>query len=105
MVRRGSAGSASGGAPLPILAVCALVVLAVVFPLAVTIVQAFDGGLNGARAAIEATSSQTLLLHTVLVALVATPLCGVIGVAGAWFVERTRLPGRRAWALLLVAPL
>ena len=29
----------------------------------------------------------------------------MIGVGGAWFVERTRLPGRRLWALLLVAPL
>ena len=39
-----------------------------------------------------------------LVALVATPICGVLGVARAWFVERTQLPGA-LWALLLVAPL
>ncbi len=78
---------------------------AVVFPVAVTLVQAFDGGTHAASAALKASSSQTLLLHTVLVALVATPVCGVIGVAAAWFVERTRLPGRRGWGLLLVAPL
>jgi iron(III) transport system permease protein len=46
-----------------------------------------------------------LLLHTTLVALAAVPICGVLGVGTAWFVERTRLPGRRLWALLFVTPL
>ncbi len=67
--------------------------------------QAFQGGTSAIADALGASSSRTLLLHTVLVSLVATPICGVIGVGAAWFVERTRLPGRRLWALLLVAPL
>jgi iron(III) transport system permease protein len=84
---------------------CIAVALIVVTPVVVTIVQALEGGIQPAIDALRAASSRTLLVHTVLVALVATPVCGVIGVVGAWFVERTNLPGRRWWALLLVAPL
>jgi iron(III) transport system permease protein len=35
---------------------------------------------------------------------VVTALCAVIGTAAAWFVERTNLPGRRVWAVLVVVP-
>jgi iron(III) transport system permease protein len=91
--------------PRGLLGLCILVAIAVVLPIGITIWQAFDGGFTAVRDAIEASSAHILLLHTVLVALVATPITGVIGVAGAWFVERTALPLRRVWALLLVAPL
>jgi iron(III) transport system permease protein len=47
----------------------------------------------------------TLLLHSIEVAAAATPICAVIGIGTAWFVERTTLPGRRMWAVLVVAPL
>jgi len=77
----------------------------VVLPIGVTVFQAFQGGFSAATHAIRAASSLTLLRNSVLVALLATPICGVFGVAGAWFIERTRLPGRWLWALLLVAPL
>jgi iron(III) transport system permease protein len=77
----------------------------VVAPVAITILQALQGGVPAARHAIEATSAKQLLMHTALVAAIATPVAGVLGVACAWFVERTELPGRRLWALLLVAPL
>jgi len=86
-------------------AVCAIVAILVVLPIVITAVQAFQGGTSAIADAVSASSSRTLLLHTVLVAVVATPICGVIGLGAAWFVERTRLPGRRLWALLLVAPL
>jgi len=35
---------------------------------------------------------------------VVTVLCAVIGTLAAWFVERTDLPGRRIWAVLVVVP-
>jgi iron(III) transport system permease protein len=82
-----------------------LAVAVVVLPVTVTVIEAFQGGTSALRHAIEATSTKELLLHTVLVAAIATPVAGVLGLASAWFVERTRLPGRRLWALLLVAPL
>ena len=37
--------------------------------------------------------------------MVVTVLCAVIGTAAAWCVERTDLPGRRVWAVLVVVPL
>ena len=46
-----------------------------------------------------------LLLNTVLLMLFSVPLCLVLGVGGAWLVERTRLRGNRFWALALAAPL
>ena len=37
--------------------------------------------------------------------MVVTALCAVLGTLLAWFVERTDLPGRRVWAVLVVVPL
>ncbi len=91
--------------PNGLLLLSLLAVAIVVLPIAVTVIQALQGGIPAATHAIEATSTKELLMHTVLVAVIATPVCGVLGVACAWLVERTHLPGRRVWALLLVAPL
>ncbi len=93
--------------PLPrsLVAVCVVVVLVTSLPIIVTIGQAISGGWGQVVHAFQGTDLASLLLRTVGVAVVATPICGALGVAGAWFVERTRLPGARIWALLLVAPI
>ncbi|HEY2631950.1 MAG TPA: iron ABC transporter permease [Solirubrobacteraceae bacterium] len=93
------------GIPAGLLLLCLLAVAIVVAPAGVTIYQALQGGISAARQAIEATSAKELLSHSVLVAAIATPVAGVLGVASAWFVERTNLPARKLWGLLLVAPL
>ena len=46
-----------------------------------------------------------LLWNTVRLSVVVTALCAVIGTGAAWLTERTNLPGRRVWAVLLVVPL
>jgi len=46
-----------------------------------------------------------LLLNTLLLMAATIPLCLLLGVAGAWLVERTKLRGHRIWAVLLAAPL
>jgi iron(III) transport system permease protein len=46
-----------------------------------------------------------LLGNTVWLVVITVPLCLVLGVAGAWLVERTRLRAHRVWAVLLAAPL
>jgi iron(III) transport system permease protein len=94
-----------GGAPLGLLAVSALVAVVVVLPVAITLVQGLEGGTSAAIKSIDASSPRTLLLHSVLVAAVAAPLAGLLGVSSAWFIERTNLPARRLWTLLAVAPL
>jgi iron(III) transport system permease protein len=88
-----------------VLAACIVAALLVAVPVIVTVVQAAQGGLSLAGSAIGSTSTLTLLLHSLEVAAAATPICAVVGVAAAWFVERTTIPAPRAWAVLLVAPL
>ena len=104
-VKRRSPASSIAEIPRELLAICVVVAILVALPVGVTIVQAFQGGLSAISDALSASSTPSLLVHTVLLAVVATPAAGVVGLAGAWFVERTQLPGRRVWALLLVAPL
>jgi ABC-type Fe3+ transport system permease subunit len=77
----------------------------VVIPVLVTVVQAIQGGFSAAGTALGSQSTLTLVLHSVEVAAAATPICAVIGVAAGWFVERTRLPGRRLARPGLVAAL
>jgi iron(III) transport system permease protein len=91
--------------PAGLLAACLVAALLVAVPVIVTIVQAAQGGLSLAGNAIGSASTLTLILHSLEVAAAATPICAVIGVGAAWLVERTTLPGRRLWAVLLVAPL
>ena len=47
----------------------------------------------------------TLLWNTVRLTLAVTAACAVLGVAVAWCIERTDLPLRRFWAIVLVLPL
>jgi iron(III) transport system permease protein len=91
--------------PRGLLAACLVAALLAAVPVIVTIVQAAQGGFSVAGVAIGSTSTWTLLLHSIEVAAAATPICAVVGVGTAWFVERTTLPGRRLWAVLVVAPL
>jgi iron(III) transport system permease protein len=46
-----------------------------------------------------------LLANTASLVLVGTAACAVLGVGVAWLVERTDLPGRRAWAVLAALPI
>ncbi|MCP9276296.1 ABC transporter permease [Mycolicibacterium arenosum] len=46
-----------------------------------------------------------LLVNTVGLVVVTVPLCLILGVATAWLVERTDVPGRAVWRPLFVAPL
>lgn len=46
-----------------------------------------------------------LLWNTVKLTIVVTTLCAIIGTSAAWCIERTNLPGRRFWEVLVVVPL
>jgi iron(III) transport system permease protein len=97
--------SAKSRIPRSLLFACLGVAVIVVLPVIITVIQAFQGGFSSASDALDASSTPTLLEHTLLLAVVVTPAAGVLGVSAAWIVERTRVPGRRIWTLLLVAPL
>ena len=46
-----------------------------------------------------------LLVNTVLLVLLGVPLAVFVGVAAAWLVERSDLPGRGVWRVAMAAPL
>ena len=49
--------------------------------------------------------AETQKAKTWTIIVVVTLLCAVLGTGAAWLVERTNVPGRRVWAVLIVVPL
>jgi iron(III) transport system permease protein len=77
----------------------------VLLPLAFLIVQAQKSGWSEVQRLLLRHTVAVLLWNTVRLALACTFLCALIGVGAAWCVERTTLPARRLWAVVLVLPL
>jgi iron(III) transport system permease protein len=82
-------------------AVVALVLLA---PLVFLLIEARGAGVDTIAHLIWRPLTGSLLWNTVRLTVVVTFLCAVIGTLAAWCVERTDLPGRRVWAVLVVVP-
>ncbi|MCA4134391.1 iron ABC transporter permease [Arthrobacter sp. M4] len=111
----GLAGSTTtagrGKRPRPPFGVSAIFVIAVLIalvslvPLGYVAVMTVTTGWDTAVQLIFRPRVGELLANTVLLMLFTVPLCLVLGVGGAWLVERTSLRGRRAWAVALAAPL
>ncbi len=74
-------------------------------PLVFLLVEAQGSGIGKIIALIGRPLTAQLLWNTVRLAVVVTVLCAVIGTGAAWLTERTDLPGRRIWAVLIVVPL
>jgi iron(III) transport system permease protein len=90
----------------PGLAVASVAVAVVLIgPLAFLLVEAQGEGADRIWHLIDRGFTAHLLLSTAKLTVVVTALCAVIGTGAAWLVERTDLPGRRLWAVLLVVPL
>jgi iron(III) transport system permease protein len=68
------------------------------------LLQAHDAGWNQVRTVLFRPLSGTLLASTAELAVLVTAATAAIGTGAAWCVERTTLPGRRVWAVLLVIP-
>jgi iron(III) transport system permease protein len=94
-------------APRPwlLLGLSTAVALVLVAPLAFLLFEAHGAGTSTILHLIFRGLTASLLWNTVRLTVVVTVLCAVIGTAAAWFVERTDLPGRRVWAVLVVVPL
>lgn len=74
-------------------------------PLFYLAVRALDSGLPTFLDIVSRPRTGELLVRSVALAGAVTVACIVLGTVGAWLVVRTDLPGRRAWAVLLVLPL
>jgi iron(III) transport system permease protein len=82
-----------------------LIALFSLVPLGYVVYMTAATGWNTAVELIFRPRVGELLLNTVLLVVFTVPLSIVLGVGGAWLVERTKLRGHKIWAVLLAAPL
>ena len=94
-----------GNRPTGLLLVSALVTVVLLLPLVFLLIEARGAGVGRVGALVDRPLTGQLLWNTVRLTVVVTALCAVVGTGAAWLVERTDLPGRRVWAVLLVVPL
>jgi iron(III) transport system permease protein len=73
-------------------------------PLVFLLIEARGAGVDTVAHLIWRPLTGSLLWNTVRLMVVVTAACAVIGTLTAWCVERTDLPGRRIWAVLVVVP-
>ena len=90
--------------PWVLLGVSVAVALVLLGPLVFLLIEARGAGIDTIAHLIWRPLTGTLLWNTVRLTVVVTALCAVIGTLAAWCVERTDLPGRRFWAVLVVVP-
>ena len=91
--------------PVALLTASYLVAAVLALPLVFLLIEAHGAGTADVAHLIFRPLTGTLLWNTIRLTIVVTAACAVIGTAAAWCVERTDLPGRRAWAVLVVVPL
>ncbi len=100
-----------GTSPRPPFGVSAVSILAVLIalfslvPLGYVVYMTAATGWDTAVELIFRPRVGELLLNTVLLVVFTVPLSIILGVGGAWLVERTKLGGHKIWAVLLAAPL
>lgn len=100
-----------GNSPRPPFGVSTVAILAVLIalfslvPLGYVIYMTVATGWETAVELIVRPRVGELLVNTLLLMVFTVPLCLVLGVGGAWLVERTQLRGARWWAVALAAPL
>ena len=91
--------------PIGLALAAAAVALLALVPVGYLIEQALSGGWSEVSSLLFRPLVGTLLAHTVWITAATTIGCAVIGVAVAWCVERTDLPGRRIWAVVAALPI
>jgi iron(III) transport system permease protein len=93
------------GHPSLLLILGALVGAVLLLPPVFLLVEARGAGVGSVAALIARPLTAHLLWNTVRLAVTVTAACSAIGTGAAWLTERTHLPGRRVWAVLIVVPL
>ncbi|WP_192458480.1 ABC transporter permease [Musicola keenii] len=88
-----------------IVAAALVLSLLALLPLGFVVGVTLETGWDSVRALVFRPRVGELVVNTVLLVVCTLPLCALLGVALAWLTERTALPGRQLWSLLLTAPL
>lgn len=92
--------------PAKMLVVFAIIIsLLALLPVGFVIATGIDSGWATVKALVFRPRVAELLANTLLLSVIALPICVFLGVAIAWLTERTTLRGRRIWSALAVAPL
>jgi iron(III) transport system permease protein len=92
------------GGPRWLVALSVVIALALLAPLVLVGLDARQAGWTEIHRVLFRAYSRQLLINTVELSVVVTMLTAVIGTAAAWCTERTALPLRRVWTVLLVLP-
>jgi iron(III) transport system permease protein len=99
------AGTRKARRPVVLIVASCLVAALLALPLVFLLLEAAGAGTGPVAHLIFRRLTADLLWNTIKLTIVVTFLCAVIGTATAWCTERTNLPGRRIWAVLVVVPL
>src|SRR5580698_7972380 len=91
--------------PLLMIAGALLAAGLVLVPLLFLLLEASRSGWSQIEHLLLRHEVAVLLWNSVRLAALTTALCGLIGVGAAWCVQRTALPARGLWSVLLVLPL
>jgi iron(III) transport system permease protein len=91
--------------PVGLIAAAGAVAVVLLLPLVFLLLEARGAGLSEVWQLIDRPLTAHLLWNTVRLAVAVSVLCALIGTGAAWLIERTDLPGRRVWAVLVVVPL
>jgi iron(III) transport system permease protein len=89
-----------------VLALSAAIALGLLAPLLLIVLDAHSGGgWSEVDHVLFRSRSLTLLRHTVVLGALVAVFAATIGTAAAWCTERTTLPFKRVWTVLLVLPI
>ena len=91
--------------PAALLAAALLGPLLVLLPLAFTVFEAAQADAGDAIELLLRPLVGELLVNTIALVLTTAAAAAIIGVGAAWLVERTDLPGRGIWGVLVAVPL
>jgi iron(III) transport system permease protein len=106
VARRGRADRRAGLRASPFVVVPAVgAAVVTALPLWYLLVQAFSQGLGEVLDEVWQRRTLDLTVRSVGLAVVVTGACLLIGIASAFLVVRTDLPGRRLWRVVLALPL
>ena len=84
--------------------VSAVIAALLLAPLVLIVLDARSAGWSEIHAALFRERTLFLLRHTVVLCLIVTTCAAAIGTGAAWLTERSALPARRLWTILLVLP-
>lgn len=94
-----------GRPPVALFLLSAAVTLLALAPVGFLLDQTLATGWDEVQRLLFRSFVSKLLVNTTSLVAVGTVACAILGVAVAWLVERTDLPGRRAWAVLAALPI